>query len=132
MLQRFILGSDKTQNFSALDIEAGGTGARVLVRRVWLGEPPQAAFDAQADVYRSYTPSERQDHWRGSGWMTTDDPQALAEELAEVLSASGATCLNLRIHAPGVEPDAAADQIEVLGRELLPRLRSRIERTAAT
>ena len=102
---------------------AGGTGPRVLVRRVWLGEPPTAAFDAQFDVYRGYTPAERQEHWRGSGWMTGDDAGAMAAELAEVLRASRATCLNLRIHAPGVEPDAAREQIEVLGRELLPRLR---------
>jgi alkanesulfonate monooxygenase SsuD/methylene tetrahydromethanopterin reductase-like flavin-dependent oxidoreductase (luciferase family) len=115
--------AERLRRLSDVHVEAGGTGPRVLVRRVWLGEPPQAAFDAQFDVYRTYTPSERQDHWRGSGWMTTDDPQVLADELAAVLAASGATCLNLRIHAPGVEPDAAADQIEVLGHELLPRLR---------
>ena len=55
--------------------------------------------------------------------MTGDDAGAMAEELATVVQASGATCLNLRIHAPGVDPDAAQEQIGVLGRELLPRLR---------
>ena len=98
-------------------------GPRVLVRRVWLGEPPTGAFDAQFDVYKGYTPAERQEHWRGSGWMTGDDAEPLADELATVVQASGATCLNLRIHAPGVDPDAAQEQIGVLGRELLPRLR---------
>jgi len=106
---------------------AGGDGARVLVRRVWLGEPPTEAFDAQFDVYRSYTPTERQDHWRGSGWLTGDDPDALAAELVDALVGSGSTCLNLRIHAPGVAAERAHEQIEVLGRELLPRLRTRLD-----
>lgn len=114
---------ERLRRLSDAHAEAGGTGPRVLVRRVWLGEPPTAAFDAQFDVYRSYTPSERQDHWRGSGWLTGDDPAALAESLASALTGSGATCLNLRIHAPGVPADAAEEQIGVLGREVLPLVR---------
>ena len=114
---------DRLRRLSDEHAEAGGTGPRVLVRRVWLGEPPTAAFDAQFDVYKGYTPAERQEHWRGSGWMTGEDAGAMADELATVVQASGATCLNLRIHAPGVDPDAAQEQIGVLGRELLPRLR---------
>src|SRR6478752_7758241 len=96
--------------------EAGGDGPRVLVRRVWLGEPPGDAFEAQFDVYRSYTPAERQDHWRGSGWLTGADPIGLAGELATALAASGSTCLNLRIHAPGIAAEAAHEQIADLGR----------------
>ena len=30
----------------------GGTGAVVLVRRVWIGEPPRDRFDDQVQVYR--------------------------------------------------------------------------------
>jgi alkanesulfonate monooxygenase SsuD/methylene tetrahydromethanopterin reductase-like flavin-dependent oxidoreductase (luciferase family) len=115
---------ERLRRLSDAHAESGGTGPRVLVRRVWLGEPPTAAFDAQFDVYRGYTPAERQDHWRGSGWMTGDDAEAMATELVSTLTASGATCLNLRIHAPGVDPDAAQEQIGTLGRELLPRMRS--------
>ena len=63
--------------------------------------------------------------------MTGDDAAAMAEELASVLRASGATCLNLRIHAPGVDPDAAQEQIGALGRELLPRLRPLLAAPAA-
>ena len=117
---------ERLRRLSDEHVAAGGTGARVLVRRVWLGEPPTEAFQAQAEVYRGYTPAERQEHWRGSGWLTGDDPDAIAGELAEVLAGSGATCLNLRIHAPGVDPDRAQEQIEVLGRELLPVLRRRL------
>lgn len=122
---------ERLRRLSDVHAEAGGTGPRVLVRRVWLGEPPTEAFDAQFDVYRGYTPSERQDHWRGSGWLTGDDAEALATELASTVAASGSTCLNLRIHAPGVAAEAAHEQIRVLGRELLPRLRRRLAELAA-
>ncbi len=112
---------ERLRRLSDAHVEAGGIGARVLVRRVWLGEPPTEAFDAQLDVYRSYTPSERQEHWKGSGWLT-GEADAIADELATALTASGATCLNLRIHAPGVDPDAAQEQIVALGQEVLPRV----------
>jgi len=114
---------ERLRRLSDAHAEAGGAGPRVLVRRVWLGEPPGDAFEAQFDVYRSYTPAQRQDHWRGSGWLTGADPIGLARELAAAVAASGSTCLNLRIHAPGIAAEAAHEQIEVLGRELLPMLR---------
>ncbi|MCD9625434.1 LLM class flavin-dependent oxidoreductase [Rhabdothermincola salaria] len=102
---------------------AGGTAPRVLLRRVWIGEPPEEAFAAQFEVYQGYTPAERQSHWEGSGWMTGDDPAAIAQELATAVHESGSDALNLRIHAPGIAAERAHEQIEVLGAELLPRLR---------
>ncbi|MET7305145.1 hypothetical protein [Embleya sp. NPDC005575] len=37
---------------------------------------------------------------------------------------AGATCVNLRIHVPGVSTEAAREQIAALGHEVLPRLRA--------
>ena len=104
-------------------IAAGGTGPRILIRRVWLGAPPREAFGAQLDVYRSYSDDIAISHWRDDGWICHDDPEALAEELASALLDANATCLNLRIHAPGIDADAATDQIAALGAEVLPRVR---------
>ena len=39
--------------------EAGGPGPCILIRRVWLGEPPRSRLDEQLDRYRSYTPAPR-------------------------------------------------------------------------
>lgn len=104
--------------------EAGGVGPRVLIRRVWIGPPPREAFERQLDVYRGYSAEAALRHWRGTGFLCHDDPDALAAELADIARKVGATCLNLRIHVPGVAPEAAREQIEVLGREVLPRLRA--------
>jgi len=115
---------NRLRRLSDVHAEAGGTGPRVLVRRVWLGEPPAEVFEAQFDVYRSYTPAERQRHWQGSGWIVGDHPGEVARALADAVGATATTCLNLRIHAPGLDPDLAEQQIEVLGQEVVPRVRS--------
>lgn len=114
---------DRVRALSDAYVAAGGTGARALIRRVWLGTPPAAAFEAQFDVYRSYSSDEALSHWRGNGWICGDDPAALADELVDALRTTNSTCLNLRIHAIGIEPTAARQQITVLGTEVVPRVR---------
>jgi alkanesulfonate monooxygenase SsuD/methylene tetrahydromethanopterin reductase-like flavin-dependent oxidoreductase (luciferase family) len=102
--------------------QAGGTGPSVLTRRVWLGDPPREAFDRQADVYRSYSSEAAQQHWRDNGFLCRDDPAELAADLSTAMTAAGATCLNLRIHVPGVTPAMAREQIARLSTDVLPVL----------
>ena len=73
---------------------------------MWLGAPPKDVFERQLDVYRSYSPESALQHWRGTGFICHDDPAALADEVATGAAACGATALNLRVHVPGVSPDA--------------------------
>jgi hypothetical protein len=115
---------ERVGTLSAAYDDAGGTGSKVLIRRVWLGDPPREAFDRQLAVYRSYTPDAAQQHWRDNGFICHEDGDALADELAVARAASGADVLNLRVHVPGVTPDAAREQIGRLGAEVLPRLRA--------
>ena len=112
--------------------DAGGRGARALIRRVWLGTPPRAAFEAQFDVYRSYSSAEALSHWRGDGWICGDDPAALAAELVATMRTTAATCLNLRIHAVSIEAAAAREQITALGTEVVPRIRRALAQSAET
>lgn len=120
---------DRLRMLSDAFVTAGGTAPRILIRRVWLGPPPKDAFEAQFEVYRSYSPTEALSHWRDNGWICGDDPSALAEELADAVAHTGCTCLNLRIHAPGIADDAAREQIAALGVEMLPLLRERLTRS---
>jgi alkanesulfonate monooxygenase SsuD/methylene tetrahydromethanopterin reductase-like flavin-dependent oxidoreductase (luciferase family) len=113
---------ERLGELSATYDEAGGTGPMVLIRRVWLGDPPREAFDRQTEVYRSYSSAEAQAHWRDNGFLCRDDPGELAADLRGGLEAAGATCLNLRVHVPGVTPAMARGQIERLGSELLETL----------
>ena len=114
---------DRLGALSATYDAAGGVGPKVLIRRVWLGDPPTEAFDRQVDVYRSYTPAAAQQHWRDNGFLCRDTPEQLAADLAAARTESGADVLNLRIHVDGVAPDEAREQIRCLGTEVLPLLR---------
>ena len=109
---------------SATYDEARGPGPKVLIRRVWLGDPPREAFDRQQDLYRSYSSAAAQQPWRDHGFLCCDDPADLAGGLTAAMAAAGATCLNLRVHVPGVTPEMAREQITRLGTDVLPRLRS--------
>jgi alkanesulfonate monooxygenase SsuD/methylene tetrahydromethanopterin reductase-like flavin-dependent oxidoreductase (luciferase family) len=121
---------DRVRALSAAYDDAGGTGPKVLIRRVWLGDPPREAFDRQLAVYRSYTPDAAQRHWRDNGFICHPDGDALADELAAALAESGADVLNLRVQVPGVTPEAAREQISRLGAEVLPRVRAERRFTA--
>ena len=46
--------------------EAGGAHGRILIRRVWIGDPPAEHMAAQMAHYRSYAPEQAVANW-GSG-----------------------------------------------------------------
>ncbi|MHB8464541.1 MAG: LLM class flavin-dependent oxidoreductase [Acidimicrobiales bacterium] len=103
---------------------AGGTRPCVLIRRAWLGAPPQSLVDRQLDVYRGYAGATAQSHWDGDQLVGDADGASIAGRLADTLVATGTDALNLRIHVPGVDPSTARDQIARLGEEMMPALRA--------
>jgi alkanesulfonate monooxygenase SsuD/methylene tetrahydromethanopterin reductase-like flavin-dependent oxidoreductase (luciferase family) len=117
---------DRLAELSNAYLAAGGTGRRVLIRRVWLGDPPREAFDRQLDLYRSYSSRAAQEHWRDNGFVCHDDSATLADELAEAVRTARADAVNLRVHVPGVSPEAARAQIAALGEHVVGRLRERL------
>jgi len=105
--------------------EAGGPGPCILIRRVWLGEPPRSRLDEQLDRYRSYTPRAAQAHWGDEDRQLVAGPDAdtVAEGLIAVARAVDADAMNLRVHVPGVAPASVREQIVGLGDEVVPRVR---------
>ena len=102
---------------------AGGTAACILVRRVWLGEPPRADIDRQVEVYRGYASADAARQWGSDELITHADASAAVGHLVAVMRDSGADALNLRVHVPGVDPVLAREQIAGLGDDVLPALR---------
>jgi alkanesulfonate monooxygenase SsuD/methylene tetrahydromethanopterin reductase-like flavin-dependent oxidoreductase (luciferase family) len=100
---------------------AGGAGAKVLIRRVWLGDLRTDLIDAQRQVYDSYAASAA---FGDDQTVTSADPDELAGQLDQVVRECGADSVNLRIHLPGMPPEAVRDQIVRLGSDVLPRLRT--------
>jgi alkanesulfonate monooxygenase SsuD/methylene tetrahydromethanopterin reductase-like flavin-dependent oxidoreductase (luciferase family) len=120
--------ADRLGLLSDAYLDAGGTGPRVLIRRVWLGDPPVEALDRQADVYRAYAPAAAQQQWRDNGFLCRDDAAALVTDLIAASAAVRSDVLNLRIHVPGVTVSQAREQIALLGSEVLPLLRTALRR----
>ena len=100
--------------------EAGGSEPCILIRRAWVGGPPQQEFDRQVDVYRGYAGGAAQGHWGGDELITALRPDDVAARLGEVWRRTGADAVNLRVHAPGISPEAVREQIVRLGDEVLP------------
>jgi hypothetical protein len=102
---------------------AGGTGSCVLIRRAWIGDPPRERLDDQVDVYRGYSSTAAMQHWGTDELVGAPNGDAVAGELFDVLRRAGADALNLRVHVPGVGPRDAREQIELLGHEVLGKIR---------
>jgi alkanesulfonate monooxygenase SsuD/methylene tetrahydromethanopterin reductase-like flavin-dependent oxidoreductase (luciferase family) len=102
---------------------AGGTGPVVLIRRVWVGEPPSALFDRQLDVYRGYASGAAQTHWERDELVGDPDGDAIAQRVGGMVAEAGADAVNIRIHVPGVGPEEARGQIQRLGEAVVPSLR---------
>jgi hypothetical protein len=107
---------------------AGGTEACVVIRRVWLGSPPDAAIRAQRAVYESYSPATAQQHWADQNVLVDDDAGALAARVVETVRAVDGDAVNLRVHLPDVPPEEIRDPIAALGDALVSQVRRAISR----
>lgn len=103
---------------------AEGGRRQVLIRRVWVGEPPVDEVGRQMERYRSASNAGTVDHWAPDGGLVSDtDPTVVAEKLVEQFRATDCESLNLRIFHAGLAPEACRRQIELVGEHVLPRLR---------
>jgi alkanesulfonate monooxygenase SsuD/methylene tetrahydromethanopterin reductase-like flavin-dependent oxidoreductase (luciferase family) len=105
---------------------AGGSGPCVLIRRAWVGEPPREGVARQLDVYRGYAPVASQAHWEGEQLVASMSAGDVADGLAGVARRAGADAVNVRVHVPGVTPEAAREQIDQLGADVVPALREEL------
>jgi alkanesulfonate monooxygenase SsuD/methylene tetrahydromethanopterin reductase-like flavin-dependent oxidoreductase (luciferase family) len=94
--------------------DAGGTGAKVLIRRVWLGRVRAGLVEDQRAVYESYAGGAG-GAFGADQTLASDDPGELAERLAAVMGEVGADGLNLRVQLPGMAPTQVREQIELIG-----------------
>ena len=101
--------------------EAGGSGAKVLIRRVWLGRPQSGLIDSQRAVYESYAPDSTS--FGDDQTIASDDPAEMAERLAATAGEVGADALNLRVQLPGMAPEQVREQIERIGATVVASLR---------
>jgi hypothetical protein len=102
---------------------AAGTGATVLIRRVWLGRADAGLVARQRAVYESYAGRGRP--FDEDQTIITDEPGEMVERLATTMRDVGADSLNLRVQLPGMAPEDVREQIERIGTTVVGPLRLR-------
>ncbi len=104
-------------------MEAGGTGPKVLIRRVWLGRVPSGLVARQRSVYESY--AERPSGFGPDQTISSTEPAEMAEQLAATMEEVGADALNLRVQLPGMAPEEVRDQIAGIGTTVVDLVKHR-------
>jgi alkanesulfonate monooxygenase SsuD/methylene tetrahydromethanopterin reductase-like flavin-dependent oxidoreductase (luciferase family) len=115
---------ERLAKFCAAYDTAGGTNGKVLIRRVWLGQPSTDLIESQRRFYQSSSVSGR--HLPEDETVVSEDPGDMANRLFGVMTGSGADSLNLRVHLPGIPVADIREQIVRLGQEVVPKLRTLI------
>ena len=93
--------------------EAGAVDGRVLIRRVWIGDPPEAEMAAQMDHYRSYTKKAASRNWTEDSLVHGASPEAAADALLTILEDSDCDTVNIRIHVRGITPEQIDRQLDL-------------------
>ncbi len=101
--------------------DAGGTGPRVLIRRVWLGRLHAGLVARQRAVYEGY--AERASSFGEDQTIASSEPAEMAERLAASADAVRADALNLRVQLPGMVPEEVREQISALGTTVVTLLK---------
>lgn len=114
-------GVDRLAALAEAFDRAGGSGSKVLIRRVWLGEVPAALVRRQRAVYDSY--SSRPTAFGDDETIASREPAEIVGRLCDVVAATKVDALNLRVHLPGMPPAVVREQIEALGTEVVGPLR---------
>jgi alkanesulfonate monooxygenase SsuD/methylene tetrahydromethanopterin reductase-like flavin-dependent oxidoreductase (luciferase family) len=100
---------------------AGGRGPKVLIRRVWLGEVRTDLVRSQRAVYDSY--SGETITFADDQTIASTEPPEVVARLSELIKATKTDAINLRVHLPGMPPEAIREQIETLGTEVVRPLK---------
>ncbi len=106
--------------------EAGGTGSKVLIRRVWLGRAQSGLIDSQRAVYESYAQGAAS--FGEDQTIVSDEPGEMVERLVATVSEVGADALNLRVQLPGMSPEQVREQIARIGSSVVGRLKKELAR----
>jgi alkanesulfonate monooxygenase SsuD/methylene tetrahydromethanopterin reductase-like flavin-dependent oxidoreductase (luciferase family) len=111
---------------------AGGTGARVVQKWVYLGDPPTSSMEALNQGYRD-APGDHS-WWTSSSRivpMDDHDPARMADRILAWVKASQASALAIRFQIGPLPAGEVRAQIERFGAEVLPTLRKGMREVAA-
>lgn len=106
--------------------EAGGSGAKMLIRRVWLGRVRTGLVDSQRAVYESYAADASS--FGEDQTVAAEEPDDVVQQLAATTREAGADALNLRVQLPGMPPEDVREQIARIGSTVVGPLKRELAR----
>lgn len=109
--------------------EAEGRGAKVLIRRVWLGRVRSELVDSQRAVYESYAAGASS--FGEDQTIASQDPSDVVQRLAATMREVGADALNLRVQLPGMAPEDVREQIARIGSTVVRSLKDELARAGS-
>ena len=121
ILMEGMSSADRLTTLTEAFDRAGGTGSKVLIRRVWLGEVHTDLVRRQRAVYDSYSGTTVT--FADDQTIASTEPAEVVARLYELVNATRTDAVNLRVHLPGMPPEAVREQIEALGTEVVPPLK---------
>jgi alkanesulfonate monooxygenase SsuD/methylene tetrahydromethanopterin reductase-like flavin-dependent oxidoreductase (luciferase family) len=121
LLLTSMAGADAAHALVQAHQDAGGSGSRVLIRRVWLGPP--SSFESQMAAYRAADPEGTLPTVAADDVVIAGSEHEVTERLVEDCRASGVNALNLRVFSPDADNSELVEQILGLGATVLPPLR---------
>lgn len=117
-------GPDVVAGLGRAHRDAGAADSRVLIRRVWIGDPPAADMAAQMEHYRSYAREEVSRNWPEESLVHGPSPEAAADALLAVLEAADCDTVNVRVHVRGLDPEQVDRQLDLHAAGFVDRVRS--------
>jgi alkanesulfonate monooxygenase SsuD/methylene tetrahydromethanopterin reductase-like flavin-dependent oxidoreductase (luciferase family) len=122
MLMEGMSNPDRLAALTRAFDQTDGRGSKVLIRRVWLGDVQGELVRHQRAVYDSY--SNASTTFGDDETIASRKPAEIVSRLADLVEATNADALNLRVHLPGMPPEAIREQIEALGSEVVRPLKA--------
>lgn len=116
--------NEHSKRLSDIYTDSGGTAAKILIRRVWIGDLPESEIKAQMDAFMAVAPDRAKKNWTGDSQMVHGaNGVEAAEAMAQTMIESGTDTANVRIYVKGLSPEQVRSQIERHGEEFVPRFR---------
>jgi len=103
--------------------DAGGTGSKVLIRRVFLGDVQSDLVNRQRAIYNGI--SNAAAFFDDDETVACHDPDDMVTRLDAIVEQANVDALNLRVHLPGMSPDTVRQQIRSLAAAVVPALKRR-------
>jgi alkanesulfonate monooxygenase SsuD/methylene tetrahydromethanopterin reductase-like flavin-dependent oxidoreductase (luciferase family) len=122
ILMEGMSSADRLTTLTKAFDRVGGRGPKVLIRRVWLGEVQTDLVLRQRAVYDSYSGASIT--FADDQTIASAEPAEVVARLRELIEATRSDALNLRVHLPGMPPEAVREQIETIGTEVLQPLKN--------